>query len=69
MSEKQQCCYIEPTTISTGYGSQCAMPAEWTIVFGDGPDDYTEACAEHVGKLLTPGVNNVVFPAGDDETF
>ena len=61
MSKKSHCCYIEPPTAS-GRGRQCTNAAEWTITFGPGPDEYTEACTAHVGDMLVPDVANIVLP-------
>lgn len=30
----------------------CWLPAKWDIWTGATPDDYTQACDEHVGSLL-----------------
>ena len=40
--EKPHCCFID-----------CSNRAEWQLVHGDSSDDYTEACTDHVGALLT----------------
>jgi len=65
MSEKQYCCHIELYSVSRGHGDQCKDDAEWTITFGPGPDDYTEACTPHVGDMLTPDVANIVMPIAE----
>lgn len=39
---KPHCCYIG-----------CKKQAEWQLIHGRSPDDYTESCTEHVGHLLT----------------
>ena len=40
----------------------CEKDAEWQIVYGSTPDDYTEACTEHVGEMLEPDKENTVYP-------
>ena len=61
MSKKSYCCHIAPYSASKGHGDQCKNDAEWTITFGPGPDEYTEACTAHVGELLVPDVGNIVL--------
>lgn len=39
----------------------CDQPAEWVIVHGLAPDDYTHACTAHVGDLLTDAKEQHVY--------
>lgn len=55
--DKPFCCFIVD-----GQTEHCSKTAEWSVVFGSTPDDYTEACTDHVGVLLEPGRENVVYP-------
>lgn len=43
-------------------------PAEWELVDGPAPDDYTHACTRHVGALLGDSVTTCapLFPGEDD---
>lgn len=50
------CCYVGEKT-----GFQCGSPAEWRIVSGSGPDDYTESCTRHVGDMLTDAVEHRIY--------
>jgi hypothetical protein len=55
------CCYIPDEhqekvrsgRVSRATGLGCQNEAEYEIRYGSGPDDYTHACVEHVGVLLT----------------
>lgn len=40
----------------------CGAKAEWTIVHGEKPDDYTESCTAHVGELLTNAPEHRIYP-------
>lgn len=40
-TKKNMCCYIG-----------CEKEAEWQLTDGNGVDDYTHACTDHVGFLL-----------------
>ena len=51
------CCYIGPKS-----GFQCGNDPEWRIVWGDGPDDYTESCTRHVGEMLTDALEHRIYP-------
>lgn len=55
--DKPLCCYIEPE-MKLG----CLNNAEWIIVQGCAPLDYTEACTEHVGELLVDEPFNHAYP-------
>jgi len=39
----------------------CRKKAEWTIIHGLSPDDYTEACTDHVGDLLTDAKEHRIY--------
>ena len=41
---------------------KCRGQAEWLIVFGSGPLDYTEACTRHVGELLCDAKEQRIYP-------
>lgn len=62
------CCFIEQNRLillSDGWAIEdvpCARLAEWTIYDGPRPDDYTEACTEHVGYLLSDADELRVYP-------
>ena len=48
MGEPQTCCFIG------GWRNRpCKSQAEFMVIFGAAPDEYTFACAVHVGDLLT----------------
>lgn len=54
------CCFIDPES-----NRSCEKQAEWHIkntTEGADPDDDTEACAAHVGALLTEGGDHAVYP-------
>ena len=57
-----KCCYIGDA------GDDCSKPAEWVIVHGSGPDDYTEACRRHVGDMLTDAPEHRIYPLKDVDT-
>ncbi len=40
----------------------CNKTAEWVIVHGAAPDDYTMACTTHVGDLLTDAPTHYIYP-------
>lgn len=50
-----KCCYISQD------GDDCSKPAEWLIVYGQAPDNYTESCTHHVGHLLTDAEEHRVY--------
>lgn len=58
----RKCCYIGEA------GDDCSKPAEWTIVHGPMPDDYTEACTRHVGDVLTDSDEHRIYPLKDVDT-
>ena len=49
--EGRFCCHIP-----------CDQPAEWQIWYGDGPDDFTESCTEHIPALLTDAPEHRIYP-------
>lgn len=50
------CCYVGSKS-----GASCGNQAEWRIVSGNGPDDYTESCTRHVGEMLTDAPEHRVY--------
>jgi len=68
------CCYISPTTVTSGYGEGCKSAAEWGIYWaepGKAPYDCsTDACTEHVGAMLNvDGVTAFhVYSIGQEES-
>ena len=48
---ESKCCYLT-----------CEHAAEWQIWTGSGPDDYTEACTQHVGELLSAAPEHMITP-------
>lgn len=54
------CCFIPDQ--SNPETSRCPNLAEWTLVHGETPDDYTESCTEHVGVMLTDAVEHRIYP-------
>lgn len=57
------CCYLHGDDVAF----PCKNDAEWIIIYGWSPDDYTYACNEHVNEL-TPDSQYVrlirLMPAG-----
>lgn len=49
--EKYTCCQLT-----------CASNAEWLIVDGPAPEDYTHSCSAHVGELLSDASEHKVYP-------
>jgi hypothetical protein len=58
----RSCCYIKKDS-----GVACSNVAEWAIIHGPTVDDYTEACTEHVGDLLTDAPEHRIYPIREDE--
>lgn len=54
------CCFIEQDKATEDV--PCNRVAEWIIYDGPRPDDYTEACTEHVGVLLSDANEFRVYP-------
>lgn len=72
MSSPEQPLVIQGTSITPLPPARCCKVgcdrlADWQICWGDSPDDYTEACGEHVGDLLEPDAENRIYPLGGDE--
>jgi len=42
---KIMCCYISPS------GKKCEEEAEFTVIYGNAPNDATESCSCHIGEL------------------
>jgi len=66
------CCYIdEDASILDPDGwtigqKPCKETAQWVIVHGPAVDDYTEACTEHVGALLTDAPEHRIYPIKEE---
>lgn len=60
MAEEAECCFVVGDN-----GEGCGRTPAWSINYGPRPDDYTDACDEHVGELLVEGVINTVYPFAD----
>lgn len=59
MSDKYQCCYIYPGLLNAG----CRRTQDlFKLVSGKRPDDYTLACYQHVGRMLSEVEVTTVFP-------
>lgn len=56
--EPLQCCHMEGDT-----GPRCDAPAEFMLVDGPAPDDYTHACEAHVGPMCQGDREVTVIPA------
>jgi hypothetical protein len=61
-STRPPCCFIEDD------GSDCEQEAEWEIWYSLDPNDFTQACPEHVGFLLEPQAANYIYPLYPDDT-
>jgi hypothetical protein len=48
----------------------CNAIAEWAIFYGNGLDDYTHSCTEHVGNLLEDVDSQIIYKMDmyDEET-
>jgi hypothetical protein len=59
---KYQCRYTNETS------GPCLDDAEWLIVFGPNPEDYTHSCSPHVGYIIDPTADSgvIVFPIVTD---
>ncbi len=40
-----KCCFISPS------GKECEKEAEFTVIYGNAPNDATESCSCHIGEL------------------
>lgn len=47
---KRRCCFIP-----------CDKLADYEIRNGDGPDDYTDSCLEHVPEMLTDAETHYLY--------
>jgi len=63
------CCFIEDQVTAAMALSHaeiralsCPNPAEWLLIDGPLPDDYTHACTQHVGLLLSDAEVTKVYP-------
>jgi hypothetical protein len=65
MKGKIICCFIPNQ--DDPQNSRCPNNAEWRIVYGETPDDYTESCTEHVGKMLTDAKEHRIYPISENE--
>ena len=45
----------------------CIEKAEWVIVHGQGPNDYTESCTEHVGVMLSDAKEHRIYQIPDSD--
>ncbi len=45
----------------------CQSKAEWQIIHGPSPDDYTMSCTDHVGRMLTDARSHEIIPNAKDE--
>ena len=64
MNTSPHCCYIPPEEQAAAAAGAvtvgCTKPAEFDILPTDGdPNKGTQGCADHVGHLLSDGVNHV----------
>lgn len=50
----RDCCFL-----------RCKRPAEWVVIYGRTDDEYTEACSEHVGSMLTDDSEQHVYKIAD----
>ena len=57
--DKRDCCFMFRD------GLLCEAGASWQIWHGPSPEDYTEACTDHVGELLTDAPEHRVYPIID----
>jgi len=55
---KRLCCCIPN---QSKLQERCQHNAEWIIVHGPSPDDYTESCTAHVGVMLTDAVEHRIY--------
>ncbi len=61
MTKTPWCCWIG------GWRNRpCRASAEWLIVHGPGPEDYTHACTDHVGELLTDASEHRIYRLGPE---
>lgn len=56
---KRECCYLEGGKAD---GKPCGKDAEWELYGSNTPMAPTEACTEHVGRLLDDSPETRVIP-------
>ncbi len=56
MDNKRTCCFMSDDQVG------CEKLAEWSIIHGASPDDYTETCTEHLGAMMTDAPEHKVYP-------
>lgn len=66
MNKQRFCCYLGSPK---GSYRECQQLAEWIIVHGPSPDDVTEACTKHVGRLLTDAKEHRVYQIEAADAF
>lgn len=55
-TEKPHCCFLG-----------CQNKAEWTLWYGETPDDFTQSCTKHLGEMMTDAPETRVCPACNDK--
>ena len=60
MSIISKCCWIDNSVLPIG-SVFCEMPAQWVLVHGAGPDDYTESCTKHLGDMMTDAPEHRIY--------
>ncbi len=66
---RPHCCHVasfDSAGCAIGNGTPCEKDAEFEINDGPTPDDYTHACADHVGHMLQDGRISTVYPVEDN---
>lgn len=61
MDRRAHCCYVDPAL-----GLSCERDAAWEVSWGSGYEEYTHACTDHVGALLTDAPVHEVRPLGKE---
>lgn len=56
------CCWIDQETIVP-----CRAHAEWMIVHGPAPDDWSDSCSEHLGDMMTDAYEHRVYRIAQSE--
>ena len=57
---RYECCYVGPRR----------HEADWIIIHGPAPDDYTESCGRHLVKMLTDAPEHKLYPiTSEDKKF
>lgn len=66
---QRYCCFIsedqQPKAKAGEVVPGCQKDAEWEIRSGDGPDDFTDSCTEHVGEMLTEAPEHKIYPINE----